>query len=40
MNGIVMLVLGTVLGAVFFYFFLRANPKKKALLDKQADRLK
>jgi hypothetical protein len=38
MNGLLMLVLAVVLGAVACYFFLRANPKKKALLDTAVDK--
>ena len=39
MSGLLMLVLAVVLGAIASYFFLRANPKKKARLDTLAAKL-
>jgi len=40
MSNILILVLVAVLGAVSGYLFLRANPKKKALLDKSVEKVR
>ena len=40
MGTLTFVVLAAVAGAAFFYFFLRANPNKRAAIDAEVDRVK
>lgn len=40
MGTLTFVVLAVVAGSVFMYFFLRANPKKRAAIDAEVDRIK
>lgn len=39
MSTLALVILAGVAGAVVLYFFLRANPKKKALIDTEVGKL-